>query len=156
MADRRRTTRTFEIERTTGSHEVLDRLFVYGTLRQGQTARSLVANQVKKTVPAWAPGAIYAFPMGYPGLVDVAEPPSGDGSGRVIGEVVWLTELAATLGLLDAYEGQDFARVIKRVTLLETQEPVWAWVYTLADPQAVRYGTRIDHGDWVRYWTEQA
>ena len=41
---RRRSTGTFEVERTTGSHEVLDRLFVYGTLRQGQTARSLIAS----------------------------------------------------------------------------------------------------------------
>ena len=151
MAERRRHTGTFEVERTTGSHEVVDRLFVYGTLRQGQTARSLVANQITRSVRAHTTGTIYAFPMGYPGFYE------GDGKGRVVGEVIWLTELAATFGLLDAYEGQDFARVIKRVTVEhdQTQEPVWAWVYTLSDPAAVRYGTRIDHGDWVRYWTEQ-
>jgi gamma-glutamylcyclotransferase (GGCT)/AIG2-like uncharacterized protein YtfP len=150
MGERRRTTRTFEIESVTGSHEVLDRLFVYGTLRQGQTARSLVANQVTRTARASTPGAMYAFPMGYPGLVE------GDGSGRVVGEVVWLSELAATFGLLDAYEGRDFARVIKKVTLDETGDQIWAWVYTLADPAAVRFGTLIEHGAWVRSWTEQA
>jgi gamma-glutamylcyclotransferase (GGCT)/AIG2-like uncharacterized protein YtfP len=149
MAEKRRTTRTFEVERTTGSHEVLDRLFVYGTLRQGQTARSLVANQITKCVKAWTPGAIYAFPMGHPGMVE------GDG-GRVEGEVIWLSELAATFGLLDAYEGQDFARVIRKVSLEETGEEIWAWVYTLADPSTVKFGTLIQHGDWVRYWTEQA
>jgi gamma-glutamylcyclotransferase (GGCT)/AIG2-like uncharacterized protein YtfP len=148
MGERRRTTRTFEIQSVTGSHEVLDRLFVYGTLRQGQTARSLVANQVTRTARASMSGAMYAFPMGYPGLVE-------GGSARVIGEIVWLTELAATFGLLDAYEGQEFVRVIKKVTLDESGEQVWAWVYTLADPAAVRYGTLIEHGDWVRYWTEQ-
>lgn len=146
MAQKRRNTRTFEVERTTGSHEILDRLFVYGTLRRGQTARSLVANQIKKCVKAWTTGAIYAFPMGHPGFVE--------GKGRVEGEVVWLTELAATFGLLDAYEGSDFARMIRRVTL-EDGEEVWAWVYTLADPAAVKFGTLIQHGDWVRYWTEQ-
>ncbi len=149
MAEKRRTTRTFEVERTTGSHEILDRLFVYGTLRQGQTARSLVANQITRCVKAWTAGSIYAFPMGHPGYIE------GDGQGRVEGEVIWLDELAATFGLLDAYEGQDFARVIRKVSLEETGEEIWAWVYTLSDPTAIKFGTLIQHGDWVRYWTEQ-
>ena len=149
MAERRKHTGTFEVERTTGSHEVLDRLFVYGTLRQGQTARSLVANQITKCVKATTTGRIYAFPMGYPGFTE------GDGTGTVVGEVIWLTELAATFGLLDAYEGQDFARVIRQIKL-ETGEEVWAWIYTLSDPGAVKLGTLIHDGDWVRYWTEQA
>ena len=148
MGERRRNTRTFEVEKTTGSHEILDRLFVYGTLRQGQTARSLVANQITRCVKASTIGSLYAFPMGHPGFIE------GDGTSRVQGEVIWLTELAATFGMLDAYEGQDFARVIKQVTL-ETGEEIWAWVYTLADPTAVKFGTVIPHGDWVRYWTEQ-
>jgi gamma-glutamylcyclotransferase (GGCT)/AIG2-like uncharacterized protein YtfP len=147
MSERRRNTGSFEVERTTGSHEVLDRLFVYGTLRQGQTARSMIANQITRCVPARTSGTIYAFPMGYPGFTD-------DGAGTVVGEVLWLTELAATFGVIDAYEGQDFARVIKQITL-ETGEQIWTWIYTLADPGAVKLGTRIAHGDWVRYWTEQ-
>src|SRR5262245_23702991 len=149
MAEKRRNTRTFEVERTTGSHEILDRLFVYGTLRQGQTARSIIANQIKRSVKAWTAGSIYAFPMGHPGYVE------GDGTGRGAGEGVRPDELAATFGLLDAYEGQDFARVIRKVNLVETGEQIWAWVYTLSDPSAVKFGTRIHHGDWVRYWTEQ-
>ena len=149
MPERKRRTGTFEVERTTGSHEVLDRLFVYGTMRQGQTARSLIANSIVKCVAASTNGQIYAFPMGYPGFSE------GDGQGRVRGEVLWLTELAATFGLLDAYEGEDFARVIKRVTLASGEE-VWTWIYTLADPAAVELGSLIPDGDWVRYWTEQA
>ena len=149
MAERRRHTGTFEVERTTGSHEVLDRLFVYGTLRQGQTARSLIANQIKRCVKAHTAGELYAFPMGYPGYAE------GGGTDRVIGEVIWLTELAATFGLLDAYEGLDFVRTIRQVTL-ETGEQIWSWIYALADPAAVKLGTRIQDGDWVRYWTEQS
>jgi gamma-glutamylcyclotransferase (GGCT)/AIG2-like uncharacterized protein YtfP len=145
---RRKSTGTFEVERTTGSHEVLDRLFVYGTMRQGQTARSLIANQITHRVLAHTTGAIYAFPMGYPGYCE------GDGTGKVAGEVLWLTDLAATFGLLDAYEGNDFARVIKQVTLA-TGEEIWTWIYTLSDPGAVKHGTLIPDGDWVRYWTEQ-
>ena len=148
MAERRRHTGTFEVARTTGTHDVVDRLFLYGTMRQGQTARSLVANQITRCEKAHASGALYAFPMGYPGFSDV------EGTGTVIGEVVWLSELAATFGLLDAYEGTDFVRVIKQV-VLDTGETVWAWVYTLADPAAIRLGTKIEDGDWVRYWTEQ-
>jgi gamma-glutamylcyclotransferase (GGCT)/AIG2-like uncharacterized protein YtfP len=133
------------VQRTTGSHEVLDRLFVYGTMRQGQTARSLVASSVTRCVKASTAGQIYAFPMGYPGYVE--------GAGRVVGEVLWLTELAATFGLLDAYEGEDFVRVIRQVTT-ETGEELWTWIYVLADPEAVKLATLIPDGDWVRYWTE--
>ena len=68
--------------------------------------------------------------------------------------MLWLTELPATFGLLDAYEGEDFARVIKQVTLA-TGEEVWTWIYTLADPDAIKHGILIPDGDWVRYWTEQ-
>jgi gamma-glutamylcyclotransferase (GGCT)/AIG2-like uncharacterized protein YtfP len=148
MTARRRTTGSLDARRTTGSNAVLDRLFVYGSLRQGQTARSLIANQITRCMPASTEGAIYVFPMGYAGFVD-RPPPE-----RVVGEVLWLSELPATFGLLDAYEGDDFARVIKQVQL-DSGEVVWAWIYVLADPDAIKYGTLLDHGDWVRYWTEQ-
>jgi gamma-glutamylcyclotransferase (GGCT)/AIG2-like uncharacterized protein YtfP len=147
MAERRRSTGSFDVRRTTGSNEVLDRLFVYATLRQGQTARSLIANQITRSVNASTTGAIYAFPMGYAGFVEANEPM------RVVGELVWLTELPATFGLLDAYEGEDFARVIKQVRI-ETGEIVWSWIYVLADPDTIEHATLIDHGDWVRYQTE--
>jgi gamma-glutamylcyclotransferase (GGCT)/AIG2-like uncharacterized protein YtfP len=149
MGERRRSTGSFEVLRTTGSNEVLDRLFVYATLLQGQTARSLIANQITRSVKATTTGAIYVFPMGYGGFVEAEEPL------RVIGELLWLAELPATFGLLDAYEGQDFARVIRQVRL-ESGESVWSWIYALADPDSIQHGKRIDHGDWVRYWTEHA
>jgi gamma-glutamylcyclotransferase (GGCT)/AIG2-like uncharacterized protein YtfP len=148
MGDRRRSTGSFEVRRTTGSNDVVDRLFVYATLRQGQTARSLLANQITRSVTAWTTGSLYVFPTGYGGFVD-AEPPA-----RVVGELLWLTELPATFGLLDAYEGEEFVRVIKQVTPA-TGEPVWAWIYVLSDPEAIKHGTLIEHGDWARYWTEQ-
>lgn len=147
MSQRRRTTGSFEVRRTTGSNEVVDRLFVYATLRQGQTARSLIANQISRSVRASTTGAIYAFPMGYAGFIETPTP------ARVVGELVWLTELPATFGLLDAYEGEDFARVIRQVTL-ETGEPLWSWIYVLSDPESITHGTLIEHGDWARYMNE--
>ncbi len=148
---RLRRTGSFEIERTTGSHEVLDRLFVYGTMRQGQTARSIVANSITRSMPASTTGSMYGFPMGYPGYVE-------EGSGAIVGELLWLSDLAATFGLLDAYEGNDFARVLKQVRVdggALAGETLWCWIYSLADPAAVALGTLIPDGDWVRHWTEQ-
>ena len=134
--------------RTTGSSEVIDRLFAYATLRQGQSARSLVANQIARCVKASTTGAIYAFPMGYAGYIEADEPM------RVVGELLWLTDLPATFGLLDAYEGEDFARVLRQVKL-ETGELVWSWIYALADTEAIKHGTLVEHGDWVRYCAER-
>jgi gamma-glutamylcyclotransferase (GGCT)/AIG2-like uncharacterized protein YtfP len=148
MAERVRATDSLEVRRLTGSNEVLDRLFVYSTLRTGQTARSLIANHVARCVPASTTGEIYAFPMGYAGLVETERP------NRVIGEVLWLTDLPATFGLLDAYEGDDFARVIKQVELSSGEE-LWAWIYVLADPDTAGHGALIEHGDWERHVREQ-
>jgi gamma-glutamylcyclotransferase (GGCT)/AIG2-like uncharacterized protein YtfP len=149
MGARRRTTGSFEVRRTTGSNEVVDRLFVYATLRQGQTAHSLIANQIARSAKASTTGAMYAFPMGYAGLIEVSSP------SRVVGELLWLTELPATFGLLDAYEGDEFARIIKQVTL-DTGEAVWSWIYVLSDPEAVKHGTLIEHGDWARHMLERS
>jgi len=154
MAARRTRTGSFEVERTTGSFEVLDRLFVYGTMRQGQTARSIIANSITRVMPAKASGQIFWFSMGYPGYVENTK-------GTVIGEVLWLSDLAATFGLLDAYEGQDFARTLTQVTIDASStnhlagETLWTWIYSLADPASAALGTLIPDGDWVRHWTEQ-
>ena len=152
MGERRRSTGTFDVRRTTGSDEVVDRLFAYATLRQGQSARSLIANQVTRCVKASAPGAIYAFPMGYVGFVEASEETIEPR--HVVGELLWLTELPAMFGLLDAYEGPDFARVLIQAKL-ETGELIWSWIYALADTEAIKHGTLIEHGDWVRYLAER-
>jgi gamma-glutamylcyclotransferase (GGCT)/AIG2-like uncharacterized protein YtfP len=132
-------------KRKTGNFNVVDRLFVYGTLRTGQTARSLIVPHVVRFEPATIRGRIYAFPMGYPGLVD--------GDGDVKGELMWLSDLAAAFALLDAYEGPDFVRLLKHVAKADgTTEP--AWVYFLADPSTVHLAEPIPDGDWVRHWEE--
>jgi len=122
-------------------HEIVDRVFVYGTLRSGQAARSLIENHVVRAEPATIQGHIYAFPLGFPGLVD--------GDGVVQGEIMWLTDLAASLALLDAYEGEEFQRVLKKVHRQSGDE--WAWCYILVDPSTVTLGERISDGDWIKY-----
>ena len=125
-------------------HDIVDRLFVYGTLRSGQTARSLIANHVVRSEPARSRGKIFAFPMGYPGMIE-------DEAAWVVGELVGLTELAAAFALLDAYEGPDFIRILKRVWRADGSDE-WAWCYVLANPDTIALGELIPDGDWVRYW----
>lgn len=116
-------------------------------MRSGQASRSLIDAYVRSAMPATALGSIYAFPSGHPGLVV-------DDGGPVHGELILLGDLAAALPLLDAYEGDDFVRVLAEVAT--AGGPVWAWLYALASPELARLGTRVAHGDWVRYLTESA
>ncbi|MET0132180.1 MAG: gamma-glutamylcyclotransferase [Kibdelosporangium sp.] len=84
------------------------RLFVYGTLRPGESAWELLA--------PWADGEPYRSSIrgsmfdtgfGYPGLLR--------GDGEVSGWVVPLREPASALATLDSYEGDEYRRV--RMTL---------------------------------------
>lgn len=127
----------------TGQQAVVNRLFVYGTLRTGQPARSLIANHVVTAQPASASGRMYALPDGYPGFVP------GD-EGTVHGEVVTLSELAPAFALLDAYEGDEFVRSLQEVTLSDGTR-VWVWTYLLRNPTLAQLGDSIDSGDWAEY-----
>ncbi|MBT8495701.1 MAG: gamma-glutamylcyclotransferase, partial [Deltaproteobacteria bacterium] len=86
--------------------EVINRLFVYGTLREGHAAASMIADHVVGSEPATTSGRIVAFADGYPGMVE-------DSRAEVIGELLTIGDLAPALALIDAYEGDDFARTIK-------------------------------------------
>jgi gamma-glutamylcyclotransferase (GGCT)/AIG2-like uncharacterized protein YtfP len=128
---------------STERQSVVDRLFVYGSLRAGETARSLVTHYIVRSEPAVSQGALYAFADGYPGLLH-------EGTDRVVGEILWLDKLAEALPLLDAYEGDDFIRVLSPVTAA-SGEIMWCWAYLLADERFAQEAERIDHGDWVRW-----
>jgi gamma-glutamylcyclotransferase (GGCT)/AIG2-like uncharacterized protein YtfP len=121
----------------------VDRLFVYGTLRTGEAAAALAAPHVRRAQPATVTGKIYAFSMGYPGLV-------ASDAGSVRGEVLWLADPAAALRELDEYEGEDFARVLCAAEL-EGGAQVTAWCYVLTDPTSIIDAELILDGDWVRY-----
>jgi gamma-glutamylcyclotransferase (GGCT)/AIG2-like uncharacterized protein YtfP len=119
---------------------IVDRLFVYGTLRSGHAARSLIANHVVSAEPATARGRMFALPDGYPGFV-----PGSDG--RVVGELMTLSDLAAAFALLDAYEGEEFQRALQEVELGDGRV-LWAWCYVLSSPDLAEGGQPIPGGDW--------
>ena len=128
---------------STAVQAIVNRLFVYGTLRSGQAARSLIANHVIAAEPASARGRMFALADGYPGFLP------GPG-GRVVGELMTLSDLAAALALLDAYEGEDFVRSLQEIELAGGAV-LWAWCYVLASPALAEEGEAIPGGDWAEY-----
>jgi gamma-glutamylcyclotransferase (GGCT)/AIG2-like uncharacterized protein YtfP len=134
-----------KVERKTMPATVVDRLFVYGTMRAGQSSRAVLASYVKSAVPATTRGTMYAFPSGHPGVVP-------DDAHVVVGELVHLDDLASALPLLDAFEGNDFMRILVEVAI--SSGPGWAWIYVLASPELATIGIKVTHGDWPRYLEE--
>jgi gamma-glutamylcyclotransferase (GGCT)/AIG2-like uncharacterized protein YtfP len=63
---------------------------------------------------------------------------------------VILADLAAAFALLDAYEGDDFIRVLKKIRKADGADE-WAWCYVLSDPRMANSGTPIGSGDWVEF-----
>ncbi len=128
---------------STAVQAIVNRLFVYGTLRTGQAARSLIANHVVAAEPASARGKMFALPDGYPGYLPGPE-------GRIVGEVMTLSELAAAFALLDAYEGEEFQRALQEVQLGDGST-LWAWCYVLSSPALAEEGELVPGGDWDAY-----
>ena len=122
---------------------MVNRLFVYGTLRSGQAARGLIANHVVASEPATARGTMVALPDGYPGFI-----PGPDG--QVVGEVVTLDELAAAFALIDAYEGDEFVRTLQEVELADGS-PALVWCYLLARPSLAEDADPVPGGDWAEH-----
>jgi gamma-glutamylcyclotransferase (GGCT)/AIG2-like uncharacterized protein YtfP len=120
---------------------VVDRLFVYGTLRTGQSARRILDDHVRSSQPAHCTGTMYAF-ASYPGVVL-------DGFTRIVGELVELDDAHAALPLIDAYEGEDFTRIVCEVEGGSGIER--AWIYVLADAGAVAEATPVPGGDWLAF-----
>ena len=118
-----------------------DLLFVYGTLRRGvanEMGDYLAANG-EDLGAATCPGCIYNLGA-YPGLVATED------GGIVHGQVFRLRDPAATLRVLDDYEGATstpphYERRALPVTLRASpREPVTAWVYVYLLPLGAALG----------------
>lgn len=118
-------------------------LFVYGTLMSDQRAFHRLADAVTRSAPARLPDADLYVVSWYP----IAVP----GAGQIHGEVHWLAADAShrVLAQLDEYEGDEYVRAVRRVTLADGDE-VEAWVY-LGDAAAAHGLAHLNHGDWRRF-----
>ncbi|MEO0887231.1 MAG: gamma-glutamylcyclotransferase family protein [Cyanobacteria bacterium J06648_10] len=107
----------------------MERLFVYGTLQPGGPNEHVLTD----IGGTWEPGVIkgnlvkvgWGAEMGYPGLVIDEE---GD---EISGYVFVSSNLGASWADLDAFEGDEYERVMTTVTL-QNGERVEAYVYALA------------------------
>lgn len=129
-------------------------LFVYGTLMQGESADSHLAEHVVRRRPALLPRAdLHAlgwYPMAVPG------------QGQVLGELLWLSEphYHALLALLDLYEGDEYVRRLTPVASREDRTAagdhadasIRAWVYW-GEPEHARRFPAVPSGDWRAFRT---
>lgn len=107
---------------------MVQRLFVYGSLQPGESNAHMLAG----IAGTWSPGSVHGrlltlgwgAAMGYTGLVL-------DASGSpVAGHLFESTDLASHWGRLDAFEGEDYERVLSPVLLADGSVTL-AFVYAL-------------------------
>lgn len=130
-------------------------VFVYGTLREGQSNYQLyLQGRVAASYPAHLQhGKLYHFGA-YPGLL-LAE----DGS-DVAGELMYLDDANydAILADLDELEGCNeglYERIEATVYLNSNKEPRTAWTYIVGKPLRKRCIRLIASGDWLLEPAEQ-
>jgi gamma-glutamylcyclotransferase (GGCT)/AIG2-like uncharacterized protein YtfP len=101
-------------------------LFLYGTLRKGESAEDVIAADVARRAPARARGRLLDLKAPYPGAV------FGPDEGWLDGEIVWLrpATFAAALDRVDQYENVPF--LFRRIAVMvETDgQTVEAWAFT--------------------------
>jgi gamma-glutamylcyclotransferase (GGCT)/AIG2-like uncharacterized protein YtfP len=123
---------------------MLNRVFVYGTLKPGGRNYHL-AKGVTHAEPAYLDGfeLLHFEPEGYPAIVP--------GSGRVYGVVLTFADIALALPPLDVLEGlhlspPEYARV--GVTARPSGKTVWTYVYVNQLRLAASGISRVAGGDW--------
>ena len=106
-------------------------VFLYGTLRQGESAEDVIAPDVWKRVPAVARGRLLTIDAPYPAAV-FGEPDAP----ALPGELVWLRKerFAAAIERVDDYENVPFLfrRVKVEVEAEGTTVTAFAYTYTHA------------------------
>lgn len=114
---------------------MMERVFVYGTLRRGGRAHGRMAS-AQFICRAWTDWGFAVFDTGMiPVMIRARD-------GRVRGEVYDVDP--ATLRALDAYEGAPGA-YRREMILLDDGTQVWAYVWH----QSVRGMKRVLGGDWI-------
>ena len=120
-------------------------LFVYGTLRPGGRAFDSIVEPMAVSVrDAVLHGhALFGRDLPYPFVTP--EP-----GARVVGALVELSpgRLEQALGALDAYEGDEYRRLV--VDVGDHDDTVRAHVYVAAPHVELDQASRIPSGDWMQ------
>jgi gamma-glutamylcyclotransferase (GGCT)/AIG2-like uncharacterized protein YtfP len=123
-------------------------VFVYGTLRDGESNRHVIEAFLTSTRQVRHHGAELHYVAPYPMAVD--------GEGTVVGELVTLLEIGykSALAALDRFEGYDsvtdtgtYRRRLCQVVDAVSGEEAEAWVY-LGDRSVVGQHPCVESGDW--------
>lgn len=131
----------------------IGKIFVYGTLMRGMHNHQLLAPFVASVQVATVQGRLLHLEQeGYPVLLE--------GSGRVQGELVELTDETAALHILDLLEefyGPDQPENVyeRRLTAVSvSEEVVSAWVYVcaaLTEERCLAEGKAVENGNWREF-----
>lgn len=131
------------------------KVFVYGTLRQGQRYHHLIQDNIRSVQNAIVHGILYHLPYQYPALFS--------GASLVAGELFELEDAAASLAILDELEdyrgpGQDneYERQIVTATTADGN-PHSCYLYIYAESKrswVEQNGILVESGDWVRWKRE--
>lgn len=116
---------------------MLSTLFVYGTLRAGQSNAKMLDGLGHYSGAAAMRGTLYRI-AAYPGLVD--------GDAEVRGELFELAAPERSLAVLDAFEGEDYGRV-EREAIRPDGSRIRAWVYLYRGETGGK--AVIVSGDWT-------
>ena len=110
-------------------------LFLYGTLRQGESAEDVIAADVVRRAPARARARLLEIGAPYPAAFFSPD------EGLLPGEIVWLkpSTFSAALDRIDQYENVPFLfrRIVVNVEVEGKDVEAWAYTYTHAS-HAVR------------------
>lgn len=128
---------------------MINKLFVYGTLMQGEANYGVIADYVIKNVPAKARGQVFDLPYGYPAMAT--------GEGWAYGELVELRDVERAIKALDHLEGYQgvgkrnlYERIISTV-YTATGEIDTAYIYYWSKVgQLQQIGTQVKNGRWSK------
>jgi len=119
-----------------------DLIFVYGTLRPGQSAASFMEGKAKHMGTTRIPARLYNLGW-FPGIKTVAPGDPAD-SDMVTGDLFRIKD-PSLVAELDSYEG--YPNLYDRV-VVPTEDGKQTWVYEYNHP--VSEDQRISSGDWTR------
>jgi len=122
-------------------------VFVYGTLREGETNHRYLKHAELVAEQAWTMGCLYDTGYGYPALIS--------GKERVYGECYKVTKREHwLLDQLEGYrgEGKDnlYNRVLSTIYTKYGQFKAYVYIYAL---DRVEEMEKISTGDWKAYKT---